>query len=170
MPAHRIEFRKSRIGPNAFALPGGSIVITDELVALVDGDAAVVTGVLGHELGHVRHRDGMRMLLQASAVGVLASNPLHLGGAIDADAADKAARFMRLCDLHGLPMVSLIDTPGFMVGPDIEARAQVRHVSRMFVAAAQLRVPFLAIVIRKAYGLGAMAMAAGGFHAPLPGN
>jgi acetyl-CoA carboxylase carboxyltransferase component len=100
-------------------------------------------------------------------IGVLASNPMHLGGAIDADAADKAARFMRLCDLHGLPIVSLIDTPGFMVGPDVEARAQVRHVSRMFVAAAQLRVPFLAVVIRKAYGLGAMAMAAGGFHAPL---
>ncbi len=100
-------------------------------------------------------------------IGVLASNPMHLGGAIDADAADKAARFMRLCDLHGLPLVSLIDTPGFMVGPDIEAKAQVRHVSRMFVTAAQLRVPFLAVVIRKAYGLGAMAMAAGGFHAPL---
>jgi acetyl-CoA carboxylase carboxyltransferase component len=100
-------------------------------------------------------------------IGVLASNPMHLGGAIDADAADKAARFMRLCDTHGLPIVSLIDTPGFMVGPDVEARAQVRHVSRLFVAAAQLRVPFLAVVIRKAYGLGAMAMAAGGFHAPL---
>ncbi len=100
-------------------------------------------------------------------IGILASNPLHLGGAIDADAADKAARFMRLCDAHGLAMVSLIDTPGFMVGPETEARAQVRHVSRMFVAAAQLRVPFLALVLRKAYGLGAMAMAAGGFHAPL---
>lgn len=73
VPAHRIEFRKSRIGPNAFALPGGTIVLTDELVKLVDGDAAVVAGVLAHELGHVRHRDGMRMLLQASAVGVLAS-------------------------------------------------------------------------------------------------
>lgn len=73
VPAHRLEFRKSRIGPNAFALPGGTIVMTDELVKLVDGDAAVVTGVLGHELGHVRHRDGMRMLLQASAIGVLAS-------------------------------------------------------------------------------------------------
>jgi len=74
---------------------------------------------------------------------------------------------MQLCNAHGLPMVSLIDTPGFMVGPDTEARAQVRHVSRMFVAAAHLRVPFFAVVIRKAYGLGAMAMAAGGFHAPL---
>lgn len=100
-------------------------------------------------------------------VGVLASNPLHLGGAIDADAADKAARFMRLCDAHGIALVSLIDTPGFMVGPEVEAQAQVRHVSRMFVAAAHLRVPFLAVVLRKAYGLGAMAMAAGGFHAPL---
>lgn len=99
-------------------------------------------------------------------VGLLASNPLHLGGAIDADAADKAARFMQLCNAHGLPLVSLVDTPGFMVGPAVEAQAQVRHVSRMFVAAAHLRVPFFSVVLRKGYGLGAMAMAAGGFHAP----
>jgi len=99
-------------------------------------------------------------------VGLIANNPLHLGGAIDADAADKAARFMQLCNAHGLPMVSLVDTPGFMVGPETEARAQVRHVSRMFVAAAHLRVPFFTIVLRKGYGLGAMAMAAGGFHSP----
>jgi len=92
---------------------------------------------------------------------------MHLGGAIDADAADKAARFLQLCDAHGLPIVSLIDTPGFMVGPDIETKAQVRHVSRMFVVGAQLRVPVVAIVLRKAYGLGAMAMAAGGMHAPV---
>ncbi|TFY98340.1 carboxyl transferase domain-containing protein [Ramlibacter humi] len=98
--------------------------------------------------------------------GWLANNPAHLGGAIDADAADKAARFMQLCDSHGLPMVSFIDTPGFMVGPDIERKAQVRHVSRMFVAAAHLEVPFWSIVLRKGYGLGAMAMAAGGFHGP----
>ena len=100
-------------------------------------------------------------------VGVIANNPMHLGGAIDADAADKAARFLQLCDAHGLPVVSLIDTPGFMVGPEIESRGQVRHVSRMFVVAAQLRVPVVAIVLRKAYGLGAMAMAAGGMHAPM---
>ncbi len=100
-------------------------------------------------------------------VGLLANNPLHLGGAIDADAADKAARFMQLCNAHGLPLVSLIDTPGFMVGPDIEARAQVRHVSRLFIGAAHLRVPFFSVVLRKGYGLGAMAMAAGGFHSPL---
>ena len=100
-------------------------------------------------------------------VGLIANNPLHLGGAIDADAADKCARFMQLCNAHGLPLVSLVDTPGFMVGPDTEATAQVRHVSRLFVAAAHLRVPFLSVVLRKGYGLGAMGMTAGGFHAPL---
>jgi acetyl-CoA carboxylase carboxyltransferase component len=100
-------------------------------------------------------------------IGLIASNPSHLGGAIDADAADKAARFMQLCNAHGLPLVSLVDTPGFMVGPDVEAQAQVRHVSRMFVTAAHLRVPFFAVVLRKGYGLGAMAMTGGGFHAPV---
>lgn len=104
--------------------------------------------------------------IEGRPVGLMANNPVHLGGAIDADAADKAARFMQLCNAHGLPIVSLIDTPGFMVGPEIEEKAQVRHVSRMFVTAAHLRVPFLALVLRKGYGLGAMAMAAGGFHAP----
>ena len=100
-------------------------------------------------------------------VGLMANNPLHLGGAIDADAADKAARFMQLCNAHGLPIVSLVDTPGFMVGPATEATAQVRHVSRLFVAAAHLRVPFLSVVLRKGYGLGAMAMTGGGFHETL---
>jgi acetyl-CoA carboxylase carboxyltransferase component len=100
-------------------------------------------------------------------VGVLANNPKHLGGAIDAEAADKAARFMQLCNAHGLPIVSLTDTPGFMVGPEVEAQAQVRHVCRMFVVAAQLSVPFFAVVLRKGYGLGAQAMTAGGFDAPV---
>ncbi|MDP9043411.1 MAG: biotin carboxylase [Pseudomonadota bacterium] len=105
--------------------------------------------------------------IEGRPVGLLASNPAHLGGAIDPPAADKAARFMQLCNAHGLPLISLIDTPGFMVGPETEAMGQVRHVSRMFVVAAHLRVPFFAVVVRKGYGLGAMAMAAGGFHAPL---
>ena len=104
--------------------------------------------------------------IEGRPVGLIASNPAHLGGAIDAAAADKAARFMQLCNAHWQPLVSLVDTPGFMVGPEIEAQAQVRHVSRMFVAAAHLRVPFFAVVLRKGYGLGAMAMTAGGFHAP----
>ena len=105
--------------------------------------------------------------IEGRPIGLMASNPAHLGGAIDADAADKAARFMQLCNAHGLPLVSLVDTPGFMVGPDAESHAQVRHVSRMFVVASHLRVPLLAIVLRKGYGLGAMAMTGGGFHSPL---
>ncbi|MBT9507987.1 MAG: biotin/lipoyl-binding protein [Rhodoferax sp.] len=105
--------------------------------------------------------------IEGRPVGLLANNPLHLGGAIDADAADKAARFMQLCNAHGLPMISLVDTPGFMVGPDMERHAQVRHVSRLFLAAAHLRVPYLSVVLRKGYGLGAMGMTAGGFHSPL---
>ncbi len=105
--------------------------------------------------------------IEGRPVGLMANNPHHLGGAIDADAADKAARFMQLCNAHGLAIVSLVDTPGFMVGPDIETQGQVRHVSRMFIAAAHLRVPYLSVVLRKGYGLGAMAMTAGGFHEPL---
>lgn len=105
--------------------------------------------------------------IEGRPVGVIANNPRHLGGAIDVEAADKAARFMQLCNAHGLPIVSLTDTPGFMVGPDIEAQAQVRHVCRMFVIAAHLRVPYFTVVLRKGYGLGAQAMAAGGFDAPV---
>jgi len=104
--------------------------------------------------------------IEGRPVGVLANNPKHLGGAIDAAASDKAARFMQLCNAHGLPLISLVDTPGFMVGPAVEQTAQVRHVSRLFVTAAALRVPFFSVVLRKGYGLGAMGMTAGGFHAP----
>ncbi|CAN7209879.1 carbamoyl-phosphate synthase large subunit [Variovorax sp. LjRoot290] len=105
--------------------------------------------------------------IEGKPVGLLANNPHHLGGAIDVEAADKAARFMQLCNAHGLPLVALCDTPGFMVGPEIEAEAQVRHVCRMFMVASHLRVPYFAVVLRKGYGLGAQAMTAGGFDAPV---
>ncbi|WP_137823511.1 carboxyl transferase domain-containing protein [Pseudomonas sp. D(2018)] len=105
--------------------------------------------------------------IEGKAFGLLANNPMHLGGAIDAQAGDKAARFMQLCDAFDIPMLSLCDTPGFMVGPESEKQATVRHVSRMFVAAASLSVPFFTVVLRKGYGLGAQAMAAGSFHSPL---
>jgi acetyl-CoA carboxylase carboxyltransferase component len=101
------------------------------------------------------------------ALGVIANNPPHLGGAIDADGADKAARFMQLCDAFELPILFLCDTPGFMVGPAAERTATVRHFARMFVIGANLTVPTGTIVLRKGYGLGAQAMAGGGFTAPL---
>ena len=103
--------------------------------------------------------------IEGRPVGVIANDPYHLGGAVDSDAADKAARFFQLCDAFGLPLISLCDTPGFMVGPPAEATATVRHVSRMFVAAASLSVPLFTVVLRKGYGLGAQAMSGGHFHA-----
>ncbi len=105
--------------------------------------------------------------VEGRALGVVANDPAHLGGAIDVDAADKAARFLQLCDAFDLPVVFLCDTPGFMVGPDHEARAAVRHVARLFVTGANLTTPFGTIVLRKGYGLGAQAMAGGSFRAPL---
>ena len=105
--------------------------------------------------------------IEGRPVGVLANDPTHLGGAIDADGADKAARFLQLCDAHDLPVVSLCDTPGFMVGPEAERTGLVRHVSRMFVTGASVTVPWCTIVLRKGYGLGAQAMAGGSFRSPL---
>ena len=100
-------------------------------------------------------------------LGVVANNPGHLGGAIDAEGADKAARFMQLCDAFALPVLFLCDTPGFMVGPESERTATVRHFARMFLTGANLQVPIGTIVLRKGYGLGAQAMAGGGFKAGL---
>ncbi len=105
--------------------------------------------------------------IEGRAVGIIANNPIHLAGAITSDGADKAARFMTLCDAFGLPVVSLIDTPGMMVGPEAEETALVRHCSRLFTVGSSLRVPFVAVILRKAYGLGAQAMAAGSMHEPL---
>ena len=99
-------------------------------------------------------------------VGIIANNPKHLGGAIDSDAADKAARFMQLCDAFDIPIVSLCDTPGNMVGPEYEKEALVRHCGRLYVIGANVTVPIFTVVLRKGYGLGAQAMAGGSFHAP----
>jgi acetyl-CoA carboxylase carboxyltransferase component len=105
--------------------------------------------------------------VEGRALGVVANNPGHLGGAIDSDGADKAARFLQLCDAHDLPVLFLCDTPGFMVGPEAERTGQVRHFSRLFVIGASLTVPFFTMVVRKGYGLGSQAMAGGSFRAPV---
>jgi acetyl-CoA carboxylase carboxyltransferase component len=104
--------------------------------------------------------------VEGRAMGIVANNPAYLGGAIESDGADKASRFMQLCDAFDLPLLFLCDTPGIMVGPEIEKTALVRHSSRMFVIGANLEVPCMTIVLRKAYGLGAIAMACGSFKAP----
>ncbi len=105
--------------------------------------------------------------IDGRALGIVANDPMHLGGAIDAAGADKAARFMASCDAFGLPLLFLADTPGFMVGPEAERTATVRHFARMFLTGANLSVATGTVVLRKGYGLGAQAMAAGGFKAPL---
>lgn len=105
--------------------------------------------------------------VEGRTVGVVANDPGHLGGAIDADAADKAARFLGLCDTHAVPVVFLCDTPGFMVGPASEAIGAVRRMAQLFVIGANLSVPCGTVVLRKGYGLGAQAMAAGSLKAPM---
>ena len=102
--------------------------------------------------------------IEGRPMGVIANNSMYMAGAIEAEGADKAARLMMLCNAHGLPILSLCDTPGFMVGPEVEKRAQVRHVCRMFVVGAHITVPYFTLVLRRGYGLGVMAMAKGGFH------
>jgi acetyl-CoA carboxylase carboxyltransferase component len=105
--------------------------------------------------------------VEGRPLGIIANSPAYLAGAIDAEGADKAARFMQLCDAYDLPILFLCDTPGFMVGPEAEKTGLVRHISRMFVTGASLTVPFFTIIVRKGYGLGAQSMAGGSFKAPL---
>jgi acetyl-CoA carboxylase carboxyltransferase component len=105
--------------------------------------------------------------IEGRPLGFLANDSRHVAGAITSDASDKAARFLQLCDSFGLPVVSLVDTPGFMVGPEAEATGLVRHASRLLIAGAALRVPLLAVVLRRGYGLGAQAMTGGSLHEPL---
>ena len=105
--------------------------------------------------------------IEGRPVGIVANNTMHMAGAVTSDASDKAARFLQLCDAFGIPVVSLIDTPGFMVGPKAEESGLVRHASRLLVAGAALRVPLVAVILRRGYGLGAQAMAAGSLHEPL---
>jgi acetyl-CoA carboxylase carboxyltransferase component len=105
--------------------------------------------------------------IEGRPLGFIANDSRHTAGAITSDASDKAARFLQLCDTFGLPVVSLIDTPGFMVGPEAEATGLVRHASRLLVGGAALRVPLIAVILRRGYGLGAQAMAGGSLHEPL---
>ena len=119
----------------------------------------------------IRRHFGLGMVtalarIEGRPVGVIANNPGHLAGAIDSDGSDKAARFMQLCDAFDLPIITLVDTPGMMVGPAVEETALVRHCSRLFVTGANVTVPLISVVLRKCYGLGAQAMVGGSTKAP----
>src|SRR3954462_14282654 len=105
--------------------------------------------------------------IEGRPLGLIANDTRHTAGAITSDASDKAARLLQLCDAFGLPVLSLVDTPGYMVGPEAEATGLVRHASRLLVAGAALRVPLVAVILRRGYGLGAQAMTMGSLHEPL---
>lgn len=141
VPSYRLLFRASEIGPNALALPGGTMVVTDDLVDLVDGDAAVITGVLAHELGHVRHRHGMRMLVQVTAIGVVASAvlgdfsalltavPVWLGQAAYARDAEReadaeSARFLKNAGISPAVMVTFFEKIAAGIEEERKARAK----------------------------------------------
>jgi acetyl/propionyl-CoA carboxylase alpha subunit/acetyl-CoA carboxylase carboxyltransferase component len=147
-------------------------IIPENRLRIYDVQRVVSTLADAGSVLELRRHFGLGMVtalarIEGRPVGIVANNPTHLAGAIDRDGADKAARFLQLCDAFDLPVLFLCDTPGMMVGPEAEKTALVRHVSRLFVVGASLTVPFFTIVLRKGYGLGAQAMAGGSFKAPL---
>ncbi|MYB23130.1 MAG: ATP-grasp domain-containing protein [Chloroflexi bacterium] len=105
--------------------------------------------------------------IEGRSVGVIANNNMHLGGAVDSDGSDKLARFAQICDCWNIPVLTLVDTPGMMVGPEVEKTALVRHCHRVFVSLANLTTPKMTITLRKCYGLGGLAMLAGSTEAGL---
>jgi acetyl-CoA carboxylase carboxyltransferase component len=147
-------------------------VVPENRLRVYDVRAAVDAIADDGSVLEIREHFGVGMVtalirVEGRPLGVIANNPTHLAGAIDADGADKAARFMQLCDAFDIPMLQLCDTPGIMVGPEVEKTALVRHVSRMFVVGANVTVPTMTIILRKGYGLGAQTMAGGCFKSPL---
>ena len=147
-------------------------IIPENRLRIYDVRAVIETLADTGSVLEVRRHFGPGMVtslirIEGRPVGLIANNPVHLAGAIDSNGADKAARFMQLCDAFDIPLLFLCDTPGIMVGPEVEKTALVRHASRMFVIGANVSVPVFTIILRKGYGLGAQAMAGGSFKAPI---
>ena len=147
-------------------------IIPENRLRIYDVRAVIETLADTGSVLEVRRHFGPGMVtslirIEGRPVGLIANNPVHLAGAIDSNGADKAARFMQLCDAFDIPLLFLCDTPGIMVGPEVEKTALVRHASRMFVTGANVTVPVFTIILRKGYGLGAQAMAGGSFKAPI---
>jgi acetyl/propionyl-CoA carboxylase alpha subunit/acetyl-CoA carboxylase carboxyltransferase component len=147
-------------------------IIPENRLRIYDVRAVIETLADDRSVLEIRQYFGLGIVtafvrIEGRPLGVIANNPVHLAGAIDSDGADKAARFMQLCDAFDIPLLFLCDTPGIMVGPEVEKTALVRHAARMFVTGASITVPCFTIVLRKGYGLGAQAMAGGSFKTPL---
>ncbi len=129
-----------------------------ELIRTLADDGSMLEVRRGWGLGMITEL----IRIEGRPMGVIANNPMHLGGAVDSDAADQAARFMQICDAHELPILSLNDNPGNMVGPEAEKTALVRHCCRSYLIGANITVPLFFVIIRKAIGLGKLAMTGGG--------
>ena len=147
-------------------------IIPENRLRIYDVRAVIETMADSGSVLEIRRHFGPGMVtalvrIEGQPIGVIANNPEHLAGAIESNGADKAARFMQLCDAFDVPLLFLCDTPGIMVGPEVEKTALVRHAARMFVTGANVSVPVFTIILRKGYGLGAQAMAGGSFKAPL---
>ncbi len=102
--------------------------------------------------------------LNGNPIGIVASQPNHLGGVLFVDSADKAARFMWLCDAFNIPLLFLADVPGFMIGSQVEAQGIIRHGAKMLTAMAESTVPRICVVVRKAYGAGLYAFSGPGLR------
>ena len=175
---HAAELARKLMGYFQGALPDWACAdqrrlrqaIPENRLRVYDIDALIATLADEGSVLELRSAFGQGMItafirIEGRPMGLIANDPRHLGGAIDSDGATKASRFMQLCDAFDVPMLSLCDTPGFMVGPEAEKTATVRHGSRMFVTAGAMEIPIFTVVLRKGYGLGAQAMAGGTFPA-----
>ena len=145
-------------------------VIPENRVRVYDIRQLIETLADSDSLLELRPKFGTSMIaalirIEGRPMGVIANNPRVLGGAIDSDGSDKAARFLQICEAFDIPVLSLSDTPGMMVGPEVEKTALVRHCSRLFIIGANLTVPLFSVVLRKSYGLGALAMTGGSYPA-----
>ncbi len=145
-------------------------IIPENRVRVYDIRQLIETLADSGSLLELRPKFGTSMIaalirIEGRPMGVIANNPKVLGGAIDSNGADKAARFLQICEAFDVPVLSLSDTPGMMVGPEVEKTALVRHCSRLFIIGANLTVPMFSVVLRKSYGLGALAMTGGSYPA-----
>ena len=105
--------------------------------------------------------------IEGHPFGLTANNNAYIGGAIDSPGSDKVARFWQLCDAYNIPIITLVDTPGMMVGPEVEKTGLVRHCSRLFVTGANLESPRFSVILRKGYALGSIAVMTGSGRAPI---
>ena len=151
-------------GPEAELLPDSVLdLLPDNPKASYDMMTLIELVVDGGEVFEMKPKFAKNLVtclarVGGYSVGFVANNPRYLGGVLDIDAADKAARFVNLCDAYNIPLIFLQDVPGFMVGSKVEKEGIIRHGAKMLFAVADATVPKLTVIVRKAYGAGYYVM------------